>query len=287
MKVLASVGNGAAGGVLSRLSPHLPFELILHEARPDGHFPNGVPNPLLPERRENTRNALLATHADFAVAFDGDFDRCFFYDGFGNFIESYYIVGLLAQTLLSMHPKSTIIHDPRLYWNTQDLVRQYHGKAVLCKTGHAFIKERMRKEDALYGGEMSAHHYFRHFNYCDSGMLPFLLVAKLLLESGSSLNDLVSKRIQAFPCSGEINRKCANPQELLEELERIYKENAIFIDHTDGLDMHFPAWRFNVRASNTEPLLRINAESRHDLPLLQESTKALLQTIDTLCAEQF
>ncbi len=281
-KIHADAGNGCAGLVLQELLPHLPFEITSAHMEPDGNFPNGIPNPLLPERREATAKAVREHGADIGIAWDGDFDRCFFYDAEGNFIEGYYLVGLLAKSLLNNFPKSKIIHDLRLVWNTQDMVAEAGGTSINCKAGHAFIKEKMRAEDALYGGEMSAHHYFRDFAYCDSGMLPWLLVAKLLVHSGKSLAELVYDCMAKYPCSGEINRKVNDTAAIMARVQSIYAKDAIHEDHMDGISMEFEKWRFNLRASNTEPLLRLNVESRGDVKLMQEKTEELLKLIDEL-----
>jgi phosphomannomutase len=236
-----------------------------------------VPNPLLPDRREETARLVREQGADMGIAWDGDFDRCFFWDEQGNFIEGYYLVGLLARELLKKEPGGKILHDPRLIWNTQELVRAAGGVPVMTKTGHAFIKERMRREDAVYGGEMSAHHYFRDFGYCDSGMVPWLLVSALMSRCGLPLSQLVAQRIAAFPVSGEINRKVADPGRVIAKLEEAYAGGEK--DTTDGLSLAFPDYRFNVRKSNTEPLLRLNVETRGDIALLQEKTREILELI--------
>lgn len=270
LKILADPGNGAAGPVIEALQQYLPFDWVIINQAPNGHFPNGVPNPLLPENRNATRDALLEHRCDLALAWDGDFDRCFFFDAQGRFIEGYYIVGLLAEMLLKKHAGSKIIHDPRLTWNTIDQVRNAGGVAVQSKTGHAFIKERMRSEDAIYGGEMSAHHYFRDFFYCDSGMIPWLLIAELMSVSGKSLAELVDARLAAYPCSGEINFTVPNSNEVLKKVEAFYAKQTPTIDRTDGLSMEFSDWRINLRASNTEPLLRLNIETRANSCLLEQ-----------------
>ena len=279
-KVLACAGNGCAGPLLARLAPFLPFELIIQYGEPDGTFPHGVPNPLLPERRKDTQEAVLAAHADLGVAFDGDFDRCFFFDAKGQFIEGYYLVGLLAHEILRTHPGAKIVHDPRLYWHTQEVVRKAHGIPILCRAGHAMIKACMRREDAVYGGEMSAHHYFRDFNYCDCGMLPFLLVSSLLLQSSQTLEEMVAQAMARYPCSGEINRKVSDPQRVLTHLRSLYAAHSLHEDHLDGLSLTFSTWRFNVRMSNTEPLLRLNVESRGDRALMEDKTQEILVQID-------
>ncbi|MCX5863810.1 MAG: phosphomannomutase [Deltaproteobacteria bacterium] len=279
LKIVANPGNGCAGAVIDRLAAHLPFEFIKLQWEPDGSFPNGVPNPLLPENREVTANAVREHGADFGLAWDGDFDRCFFFDEQGGFIEGYYLVGLLAQAMLSKHPGAKIIHDPRLVWNTQEIVRQAGGIPVLSKTGHAFIKERMRAEDAVYGGEMSAHHYFRDFAYCDSGMIPWLLVAQILSTSGLPLSQLVRERQAAFPVSGEINNRVEDSAAVIARVEAFYAETTGEKDYTDGLSFTAENFRFNIRSSNTETVLRLNVESKGDAALLAAKTTELLSLI--------
>jgi phosphomannomutase len=276
LKIVCNAGNGGAGATIDALAPFLPFQFhkVHHEA--DGAFPNGVPNPLLEENRAPTISAIQSQNADLGIAWDGDFDRCFFFDENGRFIEGYYIVGLLAQSFLERESGGKIVHDPRLTWNTIELAKAFSGEAIQCKTGHAFIKERMREEDAVYGGEMSAHHYFRDFSYCDSGMIPWLLVVGLMSKSGKKLSELVDERIREFPASGEINRVIDNPQALLQEIEANYMPSCKNIDRTDGLSMEFENWRFNVRLSNTEPVVRLNVESRGDKGLMKDKTAELL-----------
>ncbi len=262
LKIVANPGNGGAGQVMRLLEPQLPFVIhYLHE-QPDGNFPHGVPNPLLPENREATARAVVDQGADFGVAWDGDFDRCFLFDAQGRFIEGYYLVGLLAEMMLSKHPGGKIIHDPRLTWNTIEQVEQAGGVAIQSKTGHAFIKERMRQEDAVYGGEMSAHHYFRDFAYCDSGMIPWLLIAELMSRSGQPLAELVEARMAAYPCSGEINYRVDDAASVTERVRAHFAPQALKQESVDGLSLEFAHWRFNLRSSNTEPLLRLNVETR-------------------------
>ena len=268
LKVVTNAGNGGAGTVIDLLAPHLPLEFIRIQHEPDGTFPNGIPNPLLPENRAATSKAVLEHGADFGIAWDGDFDRCFFFDEQGRFIEGYYLVGLLARMLLSRHPGGKVIHDPRLIWNTIELVEEAGGVPVVCKSGHAFIKERMRAEDAIYGGEMSAHHYFRDFAYCDSGMVPWLLIAALLSETGESLGALIEDRIARFPCSGEINFTVDNAPAAIRRIQDHFASFDPLLDWTDGLSSDFGEWRFNLRSSNTEPLVRLNVETRGDQALL-------------------
>jgi len=281
LKLVVNAGNGGAGLVIDRLESRLPFEFVKVQHDPDGTFPHGVPNPLLPEHRAATADAVIQSGADFGIAWDGDYDRCFLFDEQGRFIEGYYIVGLLAAAFLQKYPGAKIVHDPRLTWNTVDIVEQGGGTPIMSKTGHAFIKERMRLEDAVYGGEMSAHHYFRDFAYCDSGMIPWLLVAELVSRAGRPLSALVEERMAAFPASGEINRSIADPPAVLAAVEARLRGDALSIDHTDGLSMEFAEWRFNLRASNTEPLVRLNVESRGDEALMQAKTAELLALLDT------
>ncbi|EGK3605174.1 phosphomannomutase/phosphoglucomutase [Escherichia coli] len=285
LKLVINSGNGAAGPVVDAIEARFkalgaPVELIKVHNTPDGNFPNGIPNPLLPECRDDTRNAVIKHGADMGIAFDGDFDRCFLFDEKGLFIEGYYIVGLLAEAFLEKNPGAKIIHDPRLSWNTVDVVTAAGGTPVMSKTGHAFIKERMRKEDAIYGGEMSAHHYFRDFAYCDSGMIPWLLVAELVCLKGKTLGELVRDRMAAFPASGEINSKLAHPVEAISRVEQHFSREALAVDRTDGISMTFADWRFNLRSSNTEPVVRLNVESRGDVPLMEARTRTLLTLLN-------
>ncbi len=282
LKVVVNAGHGGAGIVLDELEKHLPFEFIKVHHNPDGSFPAGVPNPLLVENRTSTREAVIEHSADFGIAWDGDFDRCFMFDEKGDFIEGYYIVGLLAQQFLSHHPGEKIIHDPRLTWNTQAVVSESGGTAIESKTGHAFIKQVMRETDAIYGGEMSAHHYFRSFAYCDSGMIPWLLIAERLGRTEAKLSSLLEERMTEFPASGEINRTLTQPQQVLKGIEQLYAEQAIGVSYIDGLSMEFDGWRFNLRLSNTEPLARLNVESRNDFSLMKAKTNEILSAIETL-----
>jgi Phosphomannomutase len=269
-----------AGAIVDLLAPHLPFEFVRICHEPDGSFPNGIPNPLLPENRDLTAKAVIEHGADFGIAWDGDFDRCFFFDHTGRFIEGYYLVGLLAQAALARHPGGKVVHDPRLVWNTVEMVEAAGGVPVLCKSGHAFIKEKMRAEDAIYGGEMSAHHYFREFAYADSGMIPWLLIAALVSESGRSLADLVEDRMARFPCSGEINFKVADAKAAVDRVMQHYAALSPSLDHTDGISAEFSDWRFNLRSSNTEPLLRLNVETRGDADLLRQRTDEISRLLN-------
>jgi phosphomannomutase/phosphomannomutase/phosphoglucomutase len=277
LKVVVNAGNGGAGLAVDRLEKHLPFQFIKLNHEPDGTFPHGVPNPMLEGNRTATAEAIRKHKADIGLAWDGDYDRCFFFDEHGEFIDGYYIVGLLALAFLKRVPGAKIVHDPRLTWNTLDIVTKAGGVPVLCKSGHAFIKDKMRAVDAVYGGEMSAHHYFRNFAYCDSGMIPWLLVLELISTSGKTLSELVGERMQLFPASGEINRKLKDGKQAIEAVRAKYAPGALSVDFTDGLSVEFPEWRFNLRASNTEPLVRLNVESRANVALMKEKTGELLQ----------
>lgn len=276
-KVVVNSGNGCAGLALDALEPQLPIKMIKIFNEPDSKFPNGVPNPLLLENRQPTIDTVKNNNADLGVAWDGDYDRCFFFDENGNFIEGYYIVGLLAKSILINNPGEKIVHDPRLIWNTLDIVKKYNGVAVQSVSGHAFIKEKMREVNAIYGGEMSAHHYFRDNAYSDSGMIPFLLILQLMSEENKKLSELVGEMIAAYPCSGEINSTIENPKAKLEEIEKIYSDGKI--DKTDGLSVEYDNWRFNLRMSNTEPIIRLNVESRADENLMKQKTEELLKII--------
>jgi len=281
LTIVVNPGSGGAGKVIDLLESHLPFEFIKIQHEADGTFPNGVPNPLLADNRAVTAAAVRDHGAEMGIAWDGDFDRCFFFAETGEFIEGYYLVGLLAQTLLLTNPGEKIIHDPRLTWNTQAVVESCSGIAVQSKTGHAFIKDRMRKENAIYGGEMSAHHYFRDFYYCDSGMIPWLLIAELLSATGKPLSALVAERIRLFPVSGEINRSVGSTQALMEAAEARYSNLGGHTAHIDGLSVEFADWRFNLRTSNTEPVVRLNVEARGDVALMKDKRDELLELIDS------
>jgi phosphomannomutase len=280
LKVVVNAGNGGAGLIIDQLEPRLPFEFIKINHRPDGSFPNGVPNPMLVENRASTAEAIRNSGAAVGLAWDGDYDRCFFFDEHGGFVEGYYLVGLLAEAFLRRHRGARIVHDPRLTWNTIDVVTRAGGVPVLSKSGHAFIKQKMREVDGAYGGEMSAHHYFRTFAYCDSGMIPWLLVLQVICESGKTLSQLVGDRMRLFPASGEINTHLeGQSREVIARAQEVYAGGALNVDFTDGLSVEFPEWRFNLRGSNTEPLVRLNVESRGSPALMQEKTAELLRLI--------
>jgi phosphomannomutase len=276
LKIVVNAGNGGAGLIVDELESRLPFSFVKVHHDPDGRFPNGVPNPMLEENRASTAEAIRRQGADFGIAWDGDFDRCFFFDEHGAYIEGYYIVGLLAQVLLRGHAGGKVVHDPRLTWNTVELVKASGGQPVLSKSGHAFIKQRMREVDGVYGGEMSAHHYFKRFAYCDSGMIPWLIIAQILCESGQPLSRLVGERIGLFPVSGELNYRVPDAQAAIAAFEARYAPHALVLDRTDGVSFEFANWRFNLRSSNTEPLIRLNVEARGSLTLMHAKTEELL-----------
>lgn len=282
LRIVADAGNGCAGLVLKELARYLPHDIVPVHFEPDGHFPNGVPNPLLPERRQATAKAVVENRVDFGVAFDGDFDRCFFFDHNGNMVESCYLIGFLAENLLTVCPGQKIVHDARVYWLTREMVGKAGGIPVMSRGGHTRMKETMRRENALYGAEMSAHHFYRDFAFCDSGMLTFLLLLNVLACARADLAELVADGIRRYPCSGEINFVVNDVNAVLKRAWNKFEAKAIHADKMDGINMEFPHWRFNLRGSNTEPLLRLNVESRGNKELLAEKTDELRQLISTI-----
>ena len=285
LKVVVNSGNGPAGRVIDAIESYfqqqmVPITFIKVHHEPNPNFPNGIPNPLLPENRKDTREMVVQHQADIGIAFDGDFDRCFFFDGQGRFIEGYYIVGLLASYFLNKHPGATIIHDPRLTWNTIEQVTNKGGKPVMSRTGHAFIKQRMRQENAVYGGEMSAHHYFRDFGYCDSGMIPWLIVIQLMSRLNKTLSEMVSEQMLCYPVSGEINRRLTDPDRAIHRVLNYYKTSSGVVDTTDGISIEFSDWRFNLRQSNTEPVVRLNVETRGNSCMLDVKTQEVLEVLE-------
>lgn len=282
LHIVVNAGNGGANIAFRDLKPYLPFTWKELYMDADATFPNGVPNPMLEENRRVTIDTVLAEKADLGIAWDGDFDRCFFIDEKGGFVEGYYVLGLLARHFLQENPGETIIHDPRLYWNTQAICKEYDGKPVESKGGHAFMKETMRRVNGLYGAEMSAHHFFRDFSYCDSGMIPWLIVAQIICETGKPLSELVHAMEERFPCSGEINRTVRDAGEVLQRVEEHYRDAAVEVKHIDGLSVDMGEWRFNLRQSNTEPLVRFNLETRGNRPLMEEKRDEVLALIDSI-----
>lgn len=287
LKLVVNPGNGVAGPVIDVLERKLkqanaPIEFIRINFEPNGKFPNGIPNPILIENRGVTHDAVIKHQANAGIAWDGDFDRCFLFDEQGQFIEGYYIVGLLAEAFLQKEKGARIILDPRMTWNTLEIIANGGGEAVKTKAGHAFIKESMRKHDAIYGGEMSAHHYFRDFFYCDSGMIPWLLIIELMSRKGQPLSALVNERIATFPSSGEINLTVSDAKKVIEAVEHHYGKTALVIEYIDGLGIDYSDWRFNLRSSNTEPVIRLNVETRQNIPLLKQKTQELVEFIKNI-----
>ena len=289
LTVVADCGNGGAGVIVKRLAEKLPIKLHIVNGEPDGHFPNGIPNPLLPENRQNTAKAVIKYKANLGAAWDGDFDRCFFFDEKGQFIEGYYLVGLFASRFLHKNSGATIIHDPRLYWNTREIVLQAKGQPVMSKTGHAFIKQAMRQYDSVYGGEMSAHQYFKDFFYCDGGILPWLMLMEYMGQRGQTLSQLIGNMMERYPVSGEINF-CINcqPETIFVELKKRLTADygtTLAEDHLDGLSLEYAKFRLNLRASNTEPLLRLNIETRADKALVDTISQLVSNAVAEVCAK--
>ena len=282
LKVVMNPGNGGAGIYAELISKNMPIEIIKLNFDPDSSFPNGIPNPMLEENRASTSQAVIDNKADVGIAWDGDFDRCFFFDEKGNFVEGYYLVGLLAKSFLNKDHKEKVIYDPRLTWNTIDVVERYGGDAIQCQSGHSFIKKSMRDNNAVYGGEMSAHHYFRDFYYCDSGMIPWLLILEMISKEKMPLSQMIQKYRERYPVSGEINLKVSNSKTIIDSIKEYYLDDALGVDETDGIGMEFEKWRFNLRASNTEPLIRLNVESYNNESLMNEKTRELVDRINNL-----
>jgi len=282
LKVVMNPGNGGAGVYAEYISKNMPIEIIKLNFDPDSSFPNGIPNPMIEENRSSTSQAVIDNKADVGVAWDGDFDRCFFFDEKGNFIEGYYLVGLLAKIFLNKNRNEKVIYDPRLTWNTIDVVERYGGDAIQCQSGHSFIKKSMRDNDAVYGGEMSAHHYFRDFYYCDSGMIPWLLILEMISKEKMPLSQMIQKYRDRYPVSGEIDLKVNNAKKIIDFIKGYYLDDALGVDETDGVGMEFEKWRFNLRASNTEPLIRLNVESYNNESLMNEKTRELVDRINSL-----
>jgi phosphomannomutase len=285
LRVLVNAGNGAAGPTLDALAEGMAargaqLDLVRMHHAPDGSFPNGIPNPLLAENRPQTEAAVRAAGVDMGVAFDGDFDRCFLFDDTGRFLDGEHVVALLARAQLALHPGAAIVHDPRVLWAVQDTVARARGRSVLAPTGHVFLKAAMRREAAVYGGEMSAHHYFRDFMCCDSGMIPWLLVAGLMSVSGESLADMVGALRRDFPSSGEINFTVPDTAAMVDRVRAALGPQARAEDWTDGLSLDFGDWRLNLRASNTEPLLRLNVEARGDAGLVAQGVTRVRALIE-------
>ncbi len=284
LKLVINSGNGSAGPVVDLLVNKLtqagaPIEVIKLHHEPDGSFPNGIPNPMILANRESTQQAVIDNKADLGIAFDGDFDRCFLFDENGEFIDGSYVVGMLAQAFLNKYPGESIVYDPRVIYNTEAVIAEHDGKAVISKSGHSFLKQVMRESGAVYGGEMSAHHYFRDFCYCDSGMIPWLLTIELLSITGKTLSELVTGYIAAYPSSGELNFHLTthDASMIIQDIEEKFNAQNPTKSTLDGLSLDFGDWRFNLRASNTEPLIRLNIETRGDKELLASKIQDIQQ----------
>ena len=281
LKIVINTGNGAAGPIINEIEKFLPFEIVKVHIDTNGFFPNGVPNPLPHDNRAETSKAVVESGAACGIAFDGDCDRCFMFDEKGGFIEGYYMVGLLAEIFLEHNKGAKIVCEPRALWNTIDIVENLGGTPIVCRSGHSFMKDKLREHNAIYGGEMASHHYFRDFYYCDSGMIPWLLILELISETGKTLSQLVGERIAKHPCSGEINTKVSGidkVKEIMSKIEKLYSDGGK-VNHIDGLSIDYPQWRFNLRGSQTEPYIRLNVESRGDKALMEEKRDELLAAI--------
>ncbi len=280
-KIVINTGNGSAGPIINELEKFLPFEIIKIYNNTNGFFPNGVPNPLLQDSRAVTANAVVENGADCGIAFDGDFDRCFLFDEKGGFIEGCYLIGFLAESFLRKNPGEKIIYEPRAYLSTLEVVERLGGKAIICRSGHSYMKDVLRRENAIYGGEMASHHYFRDFYFCDSGMIPWLLVLEVLSQTDKTLSEIMADKIASYPVSGEINTKVSGVekvQELMDKIEKIYGKAGV-VDKTDGVSVNFENWRFNLRGSQTEPYIRLNVEARGDRKLMETKRDELLAII--------
>lgn len=273
LKIVVNSGNGAAGPTIDAIAAELSrrdalLHLIQINHEPDPAFPNGIPNPMLAENHADMAEIILREGADFGVSFDGDFDRCAIFDDLGRYISGEYLVGLLAELMLHRHPASSVVYEPRVTWNIEDAISSAGGIGAVSKIGHAFLKSAMRGSGAVYGGELSCHHYFRDFAYCDSGMIPWLLVAEHLSQDGEKISDYVNTRRTKFLSSGERNFSMGSPGEAFLRVTNHFASDLISLDETDGLSLIFNDWRLNLRCANTEPLVRLNLETRGDSRLL-------------------
>ena len=261
LRVVVDAANGMAGAMLPPVLERLPIETVRCYFEPDGSFPNHQPNPLLPENREFIVRKTLEEGADFGVAFDGDADRCFFVDDAGEFVPGDFVTALLAESILAKEPGAKIIYDVRASWAVPETIEAAGGIPLVNRVGHAFIKLRMRKEAAAFGGEVSGHYYFRDFSQADSGVVPFLLMVELVSRSGQKLSEILRSYRERYFITGELNSPVPDVALKLQELkERFGAEGEV--SHLDGVSVEAAHWRFNVRPSNTEPLLRLNLEAR-------------------------
>lgn len=279
LKPLTAVINanfGLAAQVITKALAGTPVKLVPLNETPDGTFPKGRPDPLIPESRQETIEKVIAAGADLGIAWDADADRCFFYDENGDFVDGYYMTAILAELALAKHPHGKIIHDPRLIWAVEDTVKRLGGIPLVNKAGHAFIKDRMRKEDALFAGEMSAHYYFHDNFYCDNGMLPALMIMEYLSKSGKKLSEIAAPYRETYFISGEINNEVDDGDAIIAKIKHDYGDGTI--DEIDGLSVLYKDWRFNVRMSNTEPTMRLNVEARNQ-KLMEAKRDELLAII--------
>jgi phosphomannomutase len=259
MRVVVDGGNGMAGPMVGPLLRKLGLDLIETYWEPNGHFPDHEPNPLLPENREFIMREVVRSGADLGIAWDGDADRCFFIDDRGSFVDGDFLTALLAESMLSKHPGATILYDVRASRAVADVTERAGGRALMNRVGHAFFKTRMREEDATFGGEVSGHYYFHDFYCADSGTIPALLILELLSQRGARLSELLEPFRSHYFISGEINSEVADPQAKIEELAARFRDGRQY--RLDGISVEYEDWHFNVRPSNTEPLLRLCLES--------------------------
>ncbi|MEK7598344.1 MAG: phosphomannomutase/phosphoglucomutase [Patescibacteria group bacterium] len=273
-KIVANTNFGMAGKALEKILEGTQTEIIKMNFEPDGNFPKGRPDPLIPENREEISKLVVENGADFGVAWDADADRCFFFTEKGEFIEGYFITALLAKIFLERFPGSAILHDPRLTWAVEDIVKENGGTTIVNKAGHAFIKERMRGEDTVFGGEMSGHYYFRDYFYCDNGMIPLALMLEFLSTQNRTLSEIMNEMFwQKYFVSGEINNEVTDVQAVLAKAKEKYDDGVL--NEIDGVSIDYPAWRFNLRGSNTEPVIRLNVEAKTK-KLMEEKRDELL-----------
>ncbi len=262
LRVVVDAANGMAGAMLPPVLERLPqLDVVRCNFEPDGTFPNHEPNPLLPENREFIVRKTREESADLGVAFDGDADRCFFVDDTGEFVPGDFVTALLARSILEKQPGSKVIYDVRASWAVPKTITEAGGEPLVNRVGHAFIKHRMRKEDAAFGGEVSAHYYFRDFSSADSGVVPFLLMLELRSRTEATLSETLAPYREHYFLTGEINTPVADVPLKLQELKERYAGEGGRVSHLDGLSVDFDDWHFNVRPSNTEPLLRLNLEA--------------------------
>ncbi len=277
LKVVLDGGNGMAGPMVGPILEQLPLELIRTYWEPDGEFPDHEPNPLLPENREFIVAKVRETGADLGIAWDGDADRCFFIDGDGEFVPGDFVTALLAASVLEHTPGADILYDVRASRAVPDTVSRLGGNPLINRVGHAFFKIRMRDEGGAFGGEVSGHYYFKAFFNADSGTIPALLILELLSKRGATLSELLAELRGTYFISGEINSEVADPAAKIEEIRERYGDGEI--SELDGISVDYADWHFNVRPSNTEPLLRLNLESLVSLQDMERRRDEVLELI--------